>query len=609
MRKLSKKLNKSMLMGGVLSFFAACIHSSTVMADVLIPDSLPNGIAAGDVGSNSAVLWTRTTAPGVVTFEVSPSLFFAPMSFSAQVMADDTTIPVKVTADNLVPGRRYFYRVTNDAGEQLIGTFKTALNGPSPGRSLRFGVSGDWRGELAPFPAINNAPRRFLDFFVRLGDTIYADFPSPDLPIPQAQTLEEYRIKHAENYGSRLGLNAWARLQATTSIFSTIDDHEVTNDFAGGAPAASDARFPEETGLINQTELYQNGLQVFQEYNPIQTRVYDGTGDDRFDGRPDLYRHQRYGDVAATFILDARSFRDVELPGVNNPLDPQEIGGFLATSFDVNPQTGQPLPRRTMLGRPQLDRLMADLLAAQNDGVAWKFVMVPEPIQNLGVIAASDRFEGYAAERTELLAFIDQQNIQNVVFVAADIHGTVINDLSYQLPQELLPALLQGDPSLVPQHPSGAFEVVTGAVAFDAPFGPTVVDLIGGVPVDPSGATLQDVFLQGVGVPNLESFNALPDSVRNLALTALIDQQITPLGYDPVGLESDDDSGIKARLLRGQYTAVFSYGWTEFYIAPFSRRLWVTTFGIPAYSEAEVSPEILTRKPRIVSQFVVDLQR
>jgi alkaline phosphatase D len=37
-----------------------------------------------------------------------------------------------------------------------------------------------------------------------------------------------------------------------------------------------------------------------------------------------------------------------------------------------------------MLGNPQLERLEADLLAAQDDGIVWKFVMVPEPIQNLG---------------------------------------------------------------------------------------------------------------------------------------------------------------------------------------------------------------------------------
>lgn len=591
---------------GALALLITTALTGPALADPVIPVTLPNGIAAGDVDGTSAVLWSRSFVAGELSFEVSPSLFFSPLVYSAQQMVEDPNLPVKTVATGLQPGRRYYYRVTDSSGNQLVGTFRTAMQGPAPGRSLRFGVSGDWRGELAPYPAISNAPRRFLDFFVRLGDTIYADFPSPDLPLAQAESVEDYRIKHGEVYSSRYDLNAWARLAATTATFSTIDDHEVTNDFAGGAPVATDPRFADGEGLINQSQLYQNGLQVFHEYNPIRERVYSNTGDARFDGRPDLYRHQRYGDLAATFILDARSFRDTELPGVSNPLDPQQIGGFLATSFDVNPLNGQPLPRRTMLGRVQLDRLLADLRQAQDDGVLWKFVMVPEPIQNLGVIAASDRFEGYAAERTELLSYIRNQGISNVVFVAADIHGTVVNDLSYQEPQALLGALAQGNPALAPQIASGAFEVVTGAVAFDAPFGDTVVDLIGGFPVDANGTTLQDVFLQGVGVPDLASFNALPASIRNIALSALVDQQITPLGYDPVGLEPGDESGIQARLLRGQYVASFTYGWTEFYIAPFSRRLWVTTFGIPPYSEDQIDEDIVTRKPRVVSQFIVD---
>ncbi|GAB4201545.1 MAG: hypothetical protein Tsb002_38150 [Wenzhouxiangellaceae bacterium] len=599
---------KRMIMTGLCLLGLALCQTGLAQNDPRIPASLPNGISAGDTTATSAILWTRSTSPGAVRFEVSRSMFFSPVAIDGSVTVANTSLPVKFEASGLRPGTRYFYRVTNSAGDSMTGTFRTALAGPSPLRDLRFGVSGDWRGELAPYPAISNAPRRGLDFFVKLGDTVYADFPSPALPQPQAQSLADYRIKHGEGYGSRMGRNYWARLQRTTSIFSMIDDHEVTNDFSGGAPVSSDPRFTDASGLINQSTLYRNGLQAFAEYNATEARRYPVIGDARFDDRPDLYRTQRYGDIAAVFILDARSFRDPALPGVTNPLDPNQVGAFLGQSFGFNPATGQPLPPRSMLGRQQLDRLLTDLQAAQDDGVMWKFVMVPEPVQNLGVIAASDRFEGYGAERSEMLSFIDQQGIDNVVFVAADIHGTVINDLSYQRPQDVLGALAQGNPSLAPQIPSGAFEVVTGAVAFDAPFGPTVLDLADGIPIDANGTTLTQAFLQSLGLPNREAFDALPRSFRNQALEGLINQQIQPLGYDPVGLENDDDSNINARLTRGGYTAAFSYGWTEFYISPFSRRLWVTTFGIAPYSQDEISPEILQRRPQVISQFIVTPQ-
>ena len=91
---------------------------------------------------------------------------------------------------------------------------------PGTFRGLRFGVSGDWRGELSPYPALQNAAERDLDFFVELGDTIYADYPSPAVPADQARTLAEFRAKHSEVYSARFGLNAWAELRSSTPVWA-----------------------------------------------------------------------------------------------------------------------------------------------------------------------------------------------------------------------------------------------------------------------------------------------------------------------------------------------------------------------------------------------------
>lgn len=548
--------------------------------------ALPNGVSAGDVTADSVVLWTRTTVAGNVKFTLRK---IAPGSRDVQraaVNVSDADIPAKVMFSNLDAGTRYAYDVKDAEGARLIGTFRTA-DAPGSARGLRFGVSGDWRGELSPYPAISNAWWRNLDFFVKLGDTIYADSPSPAVDKPQAETLQDYRLKNAEVYSKRYGANSWAALQTFTPVFATIDDHEVTNDFAGGAPAASDPRFGETTGLINETQLYRNGLRAFTEYNAIATQTLPVIGDARSDGRPDLYRARRFGDVAAMFMLDARSFRDQELPAVQNPLDPAQIGAFLGAAFN---------PARTMLSQRQLQRLFGDLLAAHNAGVTWKFVFVPEPIQNLGVIGASDRFEGYAAERTAILKFIDDNAIKNVVFVAADIHGTLVNNLTYQLSP------------LHPQVATGAFEITTGSVAYDAPFGPTVLDIAASVPVAP-GVTLLDVFLQQIGVPNLDAFNALPEVVKNTALEQLVNQQITPLGYDTLGLEANGP--INAKLTWGTYTAVFNFGWTEFDIDDDTHALRVTTFGVDPYTQAQLEADptsIVQRHPRVIGRFVVTPQ-
>jgi 3-phytase/alkaline phosphatase D len=560
------------------------------------PSTLPNGVASGDTTSNSTVLWTRSTAPGTVRFEYSTSPTFATIAGTQTATvpnsAEGISIPVKVNVTGLTPNTIYYYRVTDAANTSLTGRFKTSAPISTP-NGLRFGVSGDWRGELGPYLAIANADTRNLEFFVEHGDTIYADYASPAVPLPQARTLADYRAKHAEVYGSRNGINTWGDLRANTSILATIDDHEVTNDFAGGqnlatAPAATQALLGATTGLVNDSPLFETGLQTFQEYNPLRDETYNTPGDARVNGERKLYRYNTYGSDAASFVLDNRSFRDAPLVPVTDPTNATQVGTFLAGSFD---------PSRTMLGRPQVDDLKKDLLDAQSKGITWKFVMVPEPIQNLGITAASDRFEGYAAERTEILKFIDDNKISNVVFIAADIHGTLVNNLTYQTQP--------GGPQIA----TGAFEISTGSVAFDAPFGQTVVGLAAAL---------------GLVTPAQQAFyNTLPiapdaddqPNDKDDFVKSLVNQQITPLGYDPLGLNANlnlaaaNDLASRSTLVRGDYAVTHTFGWTEFNIDPVTQQLRVTTYGVDPYTAADVAANPAgssDRTPRIVSEFTVN---
>jgi alkaline phosphatase D len=531
---------------------------------------LPNGVAAGETTSNSSLLWARTTQVGGVVFEVATDPLFANIVGTTNVTAIDALEPVKAGVSGLSAGTRYYYRATDAGGATSSGTFKTAAAAGTFG-GFRMGVSGDWRGELAPYPSLRNAANRNLDLWMSLGDTIYADVSSPAVPASQATSLTDYRLKHNEVLSERFGLNVHRDIRQSTSVMATIDDHEVTNDFAGGAAISTDSRFgPPSNDLINTSTLYNNGLKAFTEYHPMESRTYAGTGEARFDGRPDLYRTQSFGKDAAVFSLDARSFRDEGLPEVQNITDPAQVLGYIASSFT---------PGRTMLGQTQLDRVKADLLSAQQAQTTWKFVMVPEPIQNLGVLNASDRFEGYAAERTNLLKFIDDNNIENVVFVAADIHGTLVNNLTYQ------------NAPFTPQIDSGAFEITTGSGAYFAPFGPTV-----------AGLAAQ------LGLPGslpLATYLALPAAQQEAYIQGLINSQIAALGYDTLGLQG---SSIQATLTQGTWTATNSFGWTEFDIDPVTQELCVTTYGTPYYDEATLlaNPSLIASlQPAIIQQFKV----
>ncbi|ERN42249.1 3-phytase (myo-inositol-hexaphosphate 3-phosphohydrolase) [Rubidibacter lacunae KORDI 51-2] len=550
--------------------------------------SLVNDIASGDTTQDSTVLWARSTFLGEVTFEVSTDPSFGTILETVTATVTDASLPVKVEIDDLNPGTQYVYRVTDAAGAAATGRFRTSDElGTFDG--LRFGVTGDWRGEIAPYPAIANAPGRNLEFFVEHGDTIYADFGSPALLNPdgtrkqQAETLEDYRAKYVEVYGSRFGLNAWGDLRSSTSILATIDDHEVINDFAGGATADTDDRFPETAGLINDTQLYENGLQAFQEYKPLRDEFYGETGEELTANERQLYRFNTYGSDAATFVLDNRSFRDPVLAGPNLT-DPADVGRFLTESLTLD---------RTMLDEVQLEDLLDDLLQAEQNGITWKFVMVPEPIQELGLFNA-DAFEGYAQERTEILSFIEDNNINNVVFVAADIHGTFINNLTYQ-------EVPGGE-----RIPTGAFEITTGSVGFNEPFGQSAIQVAAEL-----GLISEEELAFYNSLPIAPDPDNIPDDRDDFLVQALTDLAIEPFGFDPIGLEENlpgAEGRIDATLLQGGYTAAHTFGWSEFDIDPVTQVLTVTTYGIESYSEAELlaDPEaILARTPQVVSQFEV----
>jgi phosphodiesterase/alkaline phosphatase D-like protein len=238
-------------MGGVLLLLLSLTSLNLIQA----AGTLPNGVAAGDTTSTSTVLWARGTALGGVLFEVSTDASLTPNLLTATATITTLLQPVKLEITGLTPATTYYYRATDAAGASGEGQFRTAAEIGFSG--LRFGVSGDWEGELAPYPSIANADERDLEFFVELGDTIVAG---------SATSLDEFRLKHDEVYSSYFGLNTWADLRASTSILATIDDNDVRDNFAGGAAPSSNPDFSGYPGTyINDTELYQNALQAFQE--------------------------------------------------------------------------------------------------------------------------------------------------------------------------------------------------------------------------------------------------------------------------------------------------------------------------------------------------------
>jgi alkaline phosphatase D len=423
---------------------AACVTAVPALADPPPPTpvNFTDGVASGDVTSSRAILWTRVDAPARVSVEVykSSSLAWWTLRSWGRASTDDTKdFTVKIDVKFLRPSTQYWYRFRSGADTSPVGTFKTAPRahdedcwhwwffgchkGPT-NPNVKFGYTGDSDGtKIAGVPTYNNfgvlsaLKNENPDFWVFLGDTIYADskFRSPPAnptgPGP-ATTLAQYWAAHREvrSYPNL------TNLLASTSTYSLWDDHEVKNDFT-----AQD---------VNPAQ-FAAGRQAFLNYHPVRENF---PHDPSCAGDP-MYRKVSWGDAVDLFILDLRSCRSKEAvaactgdlaPTLPTParqtfpfnlfLRPSPPPGCLAAIND---------PSRTLLGPVQKAKFKNDLL---HSDAQYKMVINEDPIQNFYVLPY-DRWEGYGAERNEILDFIRDNSISNTLFLTTDTHATMQNQV------------------------------------------------------------------------------------------------------------------------------------------------------------------------------------
>jgi alkaline phosphatase D len=397
-----------------------------------------SGVAAGDVRVTGAVLWTRAEGGDRVVAEVATDEAFTQdvRNVAAETSADvDYTVHVKVT--NLKPGTRHYYRFRAGDAVSPAGSFSTAPPFADD-VDVRFVYAGDSDGRrdaagnpvFGAFDVLRAAAREDPAFFIYLGDTIYADRD------PAAAARAEYQAKYRLNreYG------ALTDLLARTQAHVMWDDHEVVNDFAGATvdPARlRAARF------------------AFGDYWPLEA-------DD--DGR--LYRSYRWGAHAELFFLDERSYRSAPATGActaggtPDPLPAFAAAGAPPQARAARQLSGLPAaapagclealadPQRTLLGAEQKAWLKR---ALTESAATWKIIVNPVPVQALA-LQPYDRWEGYAAERRELLEFIRDNGVKNVVFLTTDFHANIF-----------------GPVRLDPFDPASAvaYEAVTGPIATD----------------------------------------------------------------------------------------------------------------------------------------------
>jgi alkaline phosphatase D len=430
-----------------------------------------NGVAAAEVKPTSALVWTRADKTGAVTLEISRSKTFRGAVVRTPLRARagaDRTVQARVT--QLRPGTRYHYRFRSGSDLSERGTFKTAPRAGANAK-VRFAWTGDSDPVKSPygtgltfgaFAVFEQMRRARNDFNVNLGDTIYSDTDSSqEFTDPVALTVAQKRAK----YRAILEAANLRRLRAAAGMYNHWDDHEFLNDFAIGQtqyPTASGTQpgQPKRVITVDGRKLYRDGVKAFREYMPVS-----------YTKRAGIYRSFRWGRNLEVFFLDERSFRSngaddgpecSNPPGSGSrdfaPTAPQRIRSLFSLVIPALAQPAPPAclaklndPSRTLLGKRQYT---AFTKAIKRSSARWKVVMNELPIQQF-YIDPYDRWEGYAAERAKLITFL-RDNVKGVVFLSADVHANLVNDVR-------LKTLEDGGPVN-----SGILEVTTGPAGTDS---------------------------------------------------------------------------------------------------------------------------------------------
>ncbi len=393
-----------------------------VHANPLERPTMPSGAMTGDVTYHSAVLWSRCDRPAemVVQWATDPEFRNAKRINGPRVdQSSDFTGKLHLT--DLPSGELVYYHVwfeTSDGGTSEMSAGHLTLpstnaedvffawSGDTAGQG--FGINPDWGG-MKIYSAIE---RLHPQFFVHVGDMIYADNPIPKEIALADGTIWKNIVTPAKskpavsvddfrgNYAYNLMDTHMRSFHATVPQYVMWDDHETTNNWYPGQELHRRRDAKAYEGLHFARELAENAKQAFFEFTPI------GSADT--DRR--IYRSIHRGPLVDLFLLDLRSYRG------NNSENLQET---LA-------------PESAILGEEQLRWLKEQLRQSK---AVWKIICSDMP---LGVIVADNMegkeyFEAVAnrdpgvpkgreLEMADLLGWMKQASIANTVWITADVH-------------------------------------------------------------------------------------------------------------------------------------------------------------------------------------------
>lgn len=391
-----------------------------------------HGVASGEPGAHSVLLWTRFVAAADTRLrcEVSDSPDFKRVVAGGTALASaarDHT--ARITVTGLQPDRWYHYRfIAPDGSFSAAGRTRTLPVGPTA--QFNLGVFCCSSIGIGWFNAYAHAAQRDdLDLVVHVGDYIYEYGLSPDPqgrrtqpareidPSDETITLADYRLRYAL-YRRDPDLLA---LHARYPMIAQWDDHEIANDaWQGGAQNHDDEEGSWSVRRDAAIQAYRDWMPVsdanWNQYQigdlatliKVETRI---TGRSRqldmgaaLEGRTDI--------EAAL-----REFRDGPWQDKSRSMLGVQQEHWLAASFTQstrNRTRWQVLAQQTVMGEWLMAPEVADWVGGER---AQRNLLASQ----LGLPWSLDSWSGYPAARERLLRSALQADA-NLLVLSGDSH-------------------------------------------------------------------------------------------------------------------------------------------------------------------------------------------
>lgn len=420
-----------------------------------------HGIASGDPGPDSVVLWTRVTVPGGgdagVSWQVATDAdFSSPVASGDAAASAAADFTVKIIADGLQPGTRYFYRFRVGDAVSAAGRTKTLASGALD--LARFGVLSCSNFPFGHFNVFDLVARRDdLDAVIHLGDYIYeygatvgeygadegARLGRPHQPPHELTTLADYRTRHAQ-YKADPSLRA---AHAAHPFIAIWDDHETANDSWSGGAENHDPAIDGDWQARKRA-----ALQAYYEWMPIREPVA---------GRPReaIFRSFSFGDLLTLVALETRlmardrqfeyneivptltspeavaDFRDNILWAPGREMMGAEQTAFVQNALRQSAIAGQPwrlVANQVVMAKvtaPNLEPHLTEENIRELEA-QWDQARAFIKFSTLGLPTNLDAWDGYPASRERFYEAAKVSGADGIVVLTGDTHTWWANDLT-----------------------------------------------------------------------------------------------------------------------------------------------------------------------------------